>query len=302
MGRQRGQTSVEVRNLVIKHFSDGKSVREIGKIVDRSHSTVHNIIKRFKSFNSVENRAKGGRKRIFTDSDERWIVQQIKKNPRLSAPKLTALASQYLKKDANTETVRNILRKNNFHGRVARKKPLISKKNKINRLKFAREYQSKDLSFWKTVLFADESKFNLFRSDGRSYVWRKPNEELRERNLRPTVKHGGGSIMVWGCMSAAGPGNLCIIEGNMDHKMYLEILKNNLKESARKLGIVDNFYYYQDNDPKHKAQNVKMWLLYNCPHVLETPAQSPDLNPIEHLWAHLEDRLKNILMHLAKVN
>lgn len=51
--------------------------------------------------------------------------------------------------------------------------------------------------------------------------------------------------------------------------------------------------FYQDNDPKHKALDVRLWLMYNCPKVLETPPQSPDINVIEHLWAHLENKLKN---------
>lgn len=56
MGRQRGQTSVDIRQLIIKHFQDGKSIRKIGKIIDRSHSTVHNIIKRFKYSGLIENK------------------------------------------------------------------------------------------------------------------------------------------------------------------------------------------------------------------------------------------------------
>lgn len=98
--------------------------------------------------------------------------------------------------------------------------------------------------------------------------------------------------MVWGCMSAAGTGQLCVIDGIMDQTKYLTILKENLMQSAEKLGVRDNFHFYQDNDPKHKAHNVRLWLLYNCPHVLETPPQSPDLNVIEHLWAYLENQLK----------
>lgn len=94
-------------------------------------------------------------------------------------------------------------------------------------------------------------------------------------------------------MTAAGPGELVIIDGIMDHTKYLTILRENLMKSVEKLGVKDSFYFYQDNDPKHKAQNVRLWLLYNCPHVLETPPQSPDINVIEHLWSYLENQLKN---------
>ena len=71
--------------------------------------------------------------------------------------------------------------------------------------------------------------------------------------------------------------------------MYLGILRRNLKESALKLGLQNNFTYYQDNDPKHKTENVRLWLVYNCPHLIETLPQSPDLNVIENLWDHLDD-------------
>jgi len=45
------------------------------------------------------------------------------------------------------------------------------------------------------------------------------------QNLAPTVKHGGGGVMVWGCIAASGVGNLVFIESTMDHKMYINILK-----------------------------------------------------------------------------
>lgn len=101
--------------------------------------------------------------------------------------------------------------------------------------------------------------------------------------------------MVWGCMAASGVGNLHFIEGIMDKHIYLDILKTHVKESASKLGIADNFKFYQDNDPKHTSLVAKNWLLYNCPKVIKTPAQSPDLNVIEHLWDELGRRMQNRL-------
>ncbi|GBN92153.1 hypothetical protein AVEN_22965-1 [Araneus ventricosus] len=85
------------------------------------------------------------------------------------------------------------------------------------------------LEFWNSVLFVDESKYNVFGSDGKQMVWRKPNSELEMKILTPSVIHGGGSQMVLGCMSAVGFGNLHFIDGMMDKYMYLDILKQNLK-------------------------------------------------------------------------
>ncbi len=77
----------------------------------------------------------------------------------------------------------------------------------------------------------------------------------------------------------------------MNKHMYKDILEKNLKKSAEKLGILSTYKFYQDNDPKHKSMLVKEWLLYNCPKVIATPAQSPDLNPIENCWEELNTRM-----------
>lgn len=108
--------------------------------------------------------------------------------------------------------------------------------------------------------------------------------------------------MVWGCVSSAGVGNIHFIDGKMDRFQYLDILKQNVKQSAEKLGILDSFSFYQDNDPKHTSHVAKLWLVYNCPKLLQTPAQSPDLNVIEHVWEELARKLyKNKYNTLAQL-
>ena len=99
-------------------------------------------------------------------------------------------------------------------------------------------------------------------------------------NTVATVKHGGRGLMVWGCMAAAGIGKIEAIKQTMDHLHYINILKRNLRTSAEDLRLGASFQFYQDNDPKHSAANTKLWLLYNCPKVIKTTVQSPDLNPI----------------------
>jgi len=68
------------------------------------------------------------------------------------------------------------------------------------------------------------------------------------------------------------------IDGIMSQDQNLKILKENLKQSVAQMGIGNTFKLYQDNDLKHKAHDVRSWLLYNCPKVLKTPPQSPGLN------------------------
>ncbi|GBL64137.1 Transposable element Tcb1 transposase [Araneus ventricosus] len=229
MGRKKSEISIGIRKLTICHWKRGRSERKIGEIVNVSKSTVHNIISKDKKTKSGKNRPRTGHPRCFTEREERWIVRKVICNPKTSAVKLTVKAQQRFNKSVNPETVQNILRKYNFHGRVARRKPFLSKAHRRARLEFAKSYIGKPPEFWNSVLFVDESKFNVFGSDGKQMVWRKPNSELEMKNLTPSVKHGGGSQMVWGCMSAVGVGNLHFIDGIMDKYMYLDILKQNLK-------------------------------------------------------------------------
>lgn len=289
MGRH---TSIELRNLIIEHYKNGKPQRKIAAIVNKARTTVENIIHRFKKEKRVINKPKISPKKIFSERQERWIVRQVKINPRLSAPDIRDLVEKRYKISCNAETIRRVLRKAELNGRIARKKPFISRINKLKRLKFAHSYAGKDYSFWENVLFTDESKYNIFGSDGRVNVWRKPNQEMDPKHLRPTVKYGGGHVMVWGACSAAGVGKLHFIDGIMDKFQYLKILQENLVQSAEKLGIKDTYHLYQDNDPKHKAGIVQEWLLYKCPRVIKTPPQSPDLNIIENLWHKLETEIR----------
>jgi len=140
------------------------------------------------------------------------------------------------------------------------------------------------------MIFSDESKFNVFGSDGRSFVWRQANTEMEVKNLRVTVKHGGGSIMIWGCMAAGGTGNLVFIDGIMDKYKYLDILKQNLKESARKLDIYEDFYFQQDNDPKHTADIVKNGS-YTIPPIRWPHHKAPILTRL-NLWAIIGKELQ----------
>ncbi len=131
-----------------------------------------------------------------------------------------------------------------------RRKPLLKMMHK----QFAEGKQTKDMDYWKHVLWSDKTKINLFGSDGVKRVWRQQDEEYKDKCVLPTVKHGGGGVMVWGCMSAAGTGELQFIEGTMNANMYCDILKQSRIPSLQRLGRRAVFQH--DNDPKHTSKST----------------------------------------------
>ena len=292
MPQRSKNVSSNVRQLIIFNREKGKTIRELAEMFAMPKSTVGKIVKVFNTEQRIDAIRHKGKPKTLSLYDERYILKTLAQKPETSAPTLAAELSRRTQKTITPRMVRLVIHQDGMNSRTPRAKPFISRVNQEKRLEFAQKYITYNEKFWNEVLFADESKYNVFGSDGKRRVWRKKNTELHQKNLNVNVKHGGGNIQVWGCCAANGVGILEIIHGTMTAASYIALLKKNLHASAEKLGIRNTFRYWQDNDPKHKAYDTRNWLLYNCPHVIETPPQSPDLNIIENLWDHLEVKLR----------
>jgi hypothetical protein len=125
-------------------------------------------------------------------------------------------------------------------------------------------------------------------------VRRRKGEQLIDDCISSTVKHGGGNIMVWGSISGTGLGGLVKIDGIMDKKVYHNILVQHAVPSGLRL-IGNNFVFQEDNDPKHSSNYCRNYLrrkeAAGVLTMMNWPAQSPDLNPIEQIWELVDRKL-----------
>lgn len=199
--------SEEKRTLIQNLIKQGKTYKEVEKLVGCSAPMIRNAIT-YKKRNE-----KRGKKRILSEATVRQVTRCAKNRPTMSAIEIR----DELNLVCGVHTVRRRLREHKLNARSPRKVPLLKKSHVTRRLQFAKEHLTWPTDKWRNILWTDESKIILYGGKGsRQYVRRPPNTEYDPRYTIKTVKHGGSSIMVWGCFSYRGVGPIHKIDGIMD--------------------------------------------------------------------------------------
>ena len=281
-----------IKGKIIAFLESGFSIREVAAFLQISPTTVQRIENEAR-FGSIEAGVseKRGRKTSL-NSNEREILSEISLNsPFLNSREISSKLAQKIQKEISSSTVRRHLQLSGIKCRSARLKPKLSDKNKDKIFKLTCLFLGFSNTSWKSVIFSDETYFELKPQRKRTLVYRKQETALNKKNIVETNKFGGRKLMFWGCISWHGTGNLVLCENKLNSGLYINLLANNLEESAEKMQL-KNFTFQQDGASCHTSKITKDFMNQKGFSLLDWVPQSSDLNPIENIWLLMKRRLR----------
>jgi transposase len=285
-------TASDVRALILQWAERGRKTSEMADLVGCSQRTVQRILKNYQERGHLRDAQRSGRPEKLDGRDLRRLKRVLRSDRRQTLGGLKEIINQSFSCSVSSKTVSKALRKHlGMRSRRARYKPHLTGKHRTARVLWAEEHQKWGFEEWSKVIWTDETSVELGKQSSQVLVWRSPGEEFNEDCLVPTFKSGRQSLMMWSCMAHGKLGPLVFLPcDRRDGKAYVDLIMSGplwrfYVDLTRERGTVR---VMEDGAPIHRSMAAKNFRTANSINILRHPAQSPDLNPIEHVWKQLK--------------
>ena len=284
--------SDEQKIYITNGYDKNYSSSVIGDILGLSAAAVRQFWSRKKAIADLPPKVVSLKRKI-TASMGIAVKNHILQTPKTSQAKILKAANRSVSasKKISRTTVRRFLIDNKLVKKKSTSKPILTDATRKKRLGFVNKWLRNGVNLLGSVIWTDETTVKSHPNTRResAYVHAKDPPLFQSK-----VHSGGLSQMFWGCFSKNGTGPLITIDGTMDQFMYKKVLREQLLpelRAAKKLG--GEWRLMHDNAPSHKANSIKAYLAEEKVEMIEWPPYSPDMNPIENVWAWMKQKLAN---------
>ncbi|XP_051553964.1 uncharacterized protein LOC127440906 [Myxocyprinus asiaticus] len=178
------ELSVDLRDRIVSRHRSGEGYRKISAALKVPMSTVASIIRKWKKFGTTRTLPRAGRPAKLSDRGRRALVREVTKNPMVTLTELQHFSAER-GEPARRTIISAALHQSGLYGRVARRKPLLSKRHMTAHLEFAKRHLKDSQIMRNKILWSDETKNELFGLNGKRHVWRKPGHRSSPGQYHP---------------------------------------------------------------------------------------------------------------------
>lgn len=285
-----GHLSDVDKGIIIALKEEGCSWAAIATRTGRNKSTVRSFWKRYQKRGHEKNFSSPGRPITIDDRTRRRVIFHALAHRRLPLRELRNTVAP----ETSIRTIKRILREADIRKWRAKKRAMLTPAHVASRLAWALKYKDWTEEEWEGVIFSDECSVEKSKAGQTDWVYARPNERYHKDCIQGVTKGPGIKLMVWSCIWGGNKGPLIpIFAQSVDRWAYIDVLKR---------GLIDVYYevhdtigdplFQQDNARIHTANATKEWFEENNISVMDDwPPNSPDMNPIEHCWKRLKEKL-----------